>query len=355
MNEHLAQDTSAAHTEDTSGLEEIRQAMDQINKIKKGTDPQPDSTVDEKTALEQENINGDNEDDSEDVSDIDQQEPEEIEETTNEEESEVAIKPDSKKQKEKKFWKERREKYKAIAERDKLAAELEELRAQRDKALEVGNYHYGRNAYADLEKAKILHKKAIDDGDSDAYTEANIALVRAANAVDELERWTAQNKPQEHTQQYSSNNQSAHGRISLVQQEMAKDWLEGHPELNPSSRKYDINLAQKVGNYINALDRNIADSGQNEHYFSDAYFDAIDNHIDSLRKQSLKTNTPPASVDNVAGVKKSYQSHGSSQGRNTQKIILTADEKRMASNAGISEEDWLKYKIEDLNKQQKRG
>ena len=89
--------------------------------------------------------------------------------------------------------------------------------------------------------------------------------------------------------------------------------------------------------------------------FSDAYFEAIDNHIDSIRKPIVKTNTPPASANNVAGVKNSYQLHGSSQGRNTKKIILTADEKRMASNAGISEEDWLKYKIEDLNKQKKRA
>ena len=136
---------------------------------------------------------------------------------------------------------------------------------------------------------------------------------------------------------------------------MAKDWLESHPELNPASGNYDTTFAQKVGNYINALDRNIADSGQSEHYFSDAYFEAIDNHIDNIRKPIVKTNTPPASADNVAGVKKSYQSHGNSQGRNTQKIILTADEKRMASNAGISEKDWLKYKIEDLNKQKKRA
>ena len=30
------------------------------------------------------------------------------------------------------------------------------------------------------------------------------------------------------------------------------------------------------------------------------------------------------------------------------KMILTADEKRMCANAGITEKDWLKYKLEEL-------
>lgn len=354
MNEHLSQDTSAAHTEDTSGLEELKKAMDEINKLSNESNPEPDITVEEKEELEQEKVVDGNEDNSEYITDIAQKEPTEIEEAPDEE-SEVESKPETKKQKEKKFWKERREKYKVLAERDKLAAELEELRAQRDKALEIGNYHYGQNAYSDLEKAKYLKKKAIEEGDIDALTEADIALVRAANAVDEIEKWSAQNKLQDNIEYSSGSNRHNTHNISLAQQEMAKDWLESHPELNPASGNYDATFAQKVGNYINALDRNIADSGQSEHYFSDAYFEAIDNHIDSIRKPIVKTNTPPASADNVAGVKKSYQSYGSSQGRNTQKIILTADEKRMASNAGISEEDWLKYKIEDLNKQKKRA
>lgn len=355
MNENLAQETSAAHTEDTSGLEELQKAMDEINKLSNESNPEPDTSVEEKEELEQGKVIDDNEDNSEDFAEIDQEDSVEVEKSSDKEEVEIASKSDTKKQKEKKFWKERREKYKVLAERDKLAAELEELRSQRDKALEVGNYHYGQNAYSDLEKAKLLKKKAIEEGDIDALTEADIALVRAANAIDEVERWNAQTKVQNNTQDDAQTSQNNTHNISLAQQEMAKDWLESHPELNPASRNYDAAFAQKVGNYINALDRNIANSGQSEHYFSDSYFEAVDNHIDSLRKPVVKNNIPPASADNVAGVKKSYQSHVSSQGRNTQKIILTADEKRMASNAGISEEDWLKYKIEDLNKQKKRA
>ena len=156
MNEHLSQDTSAAHTEDTSGLEELKKAMDEINKLSNESNPEPDTSVEEKEELEQEKVIDDNEANSEDITETAQKKSAEMEKTPDEEESEVTSKSDTKKQKEKKFWKERREKYKALAERDKFAAELEELRSQRDKALEVGNYHYGQNAYSDLEKAKLL-------------------------------------------------------------------------------------------------------------------------------------------------------------------------------------------------------
>ena len=354
MNEHLSQDISTAHNEDESGLDELKKAMDEINKLSSESDSESNDKAEDKEELVEEEVIDEDKDNSEATAKTDDKDSAETEEASDEEDVETTSKTDTKKQKEKKFWKERREKYKALAERDRLAAELEDLRSQRDKALEVGNYHYGQNAYSDLEKAKLLKKKAIEDGDVEALTEADVALVRAANAVDEVERWNAQSNTQNKTEDNIQNSHNTHN-ISLAQQEMAKDWLESHPELNPASGNYDATFAQKVGNYINALDRNIADSGQSEHYFSDAYFEAIDNHIDSIRKPIVKTNTPPASADNVAGVKKSYQSHGSSQSRNTQKIILTADEKRMASNAGISEEDWLKYKIEDLNKQKKRA
>ncbi len=244
----------------------------------------------------------------------------------------------------------RREKYKALAERDRLVSELEELRSQRDKALEVGNYHYGQNAYADLEKAELMHDKAIEEGDAKGLREANKAIIRATNAIDEIESWNYNN--QQTTKAPEQNNQQAN--IANVQREIAQDWLESNDEINPSSVNYNPQVAQKVGAFINQLDRSIAESGKSEYYFSEPYFEAIDEHLSKLKKQSQKSNTPPASINNVSGVKKSYQS-GSSTAKSKQTIVLTADEKRMASNAGITEEEWLKYKIDDLNKQKKRA
>ena len=218
---------------------------------------------------------------------------------------------------------------------------MEELKSQRDKALEVGNYHYGQNAYSDLEKAKMLKKKAIEEGDVEALTDADIAINRATNAIDEIERWNTQNQSQPTEKAYNTYQSNA----SAVQQEMAQDWLESHDEINPQSSNYNPQLAQKVGAFINQLDRNIADSGQSQYYFSEPYFEAIDNHLDKLKTASTKS--VPPSVNNVAGVKKSYQSQPGTQKKNTVQVKLTADEKNWAEQLGISEKDYLKYKLED--------
>ena len=54
MNEHLSEDSSTAHIQDTSGLEELKQAMDEINKLSSESDPVLDNRADEKDDLEQE-------------------------------------------------------------------------------------------------------------------------------------------------------------------------------------------------------------------------------------------------------------------------------------------------------------
>lgn len=324
-------------SEDISGLDKIQEAMEKIEKLSSSEfeDSENEQTENEDNEDKEEQY----EEDDENISSAEEDGEELAEEDVSE----------PKKQKEKKFWKERREKYKALAERDRIANELEELKRERDKALEVGNYHYGQNAYADLERAKFQKKKAIEDGDVDALMEADISLVRAANAIDEIERWNAQSNLQENKNTPKNTDVS----VSSAQQEMARDWIESHPELNPNSSKYNTALAQKVGAYINALDSNIANSNQPEYYFSEDYFDVIDDHIAKLKRGSQKSNVAPASINNVAGVKKSYQSGSPSQNSNNRKIVLTSVEKTMASNAGLSEEEWLKFKIADLNKQQK--
>ena len=342
MNEELSQEVSTAHIEDTSGLKEIQKAMDKINELSDSnqSDSQPEETISENKSEVEPEVQTDDEDESTSQSDSEEVEAISEDDSTPDNEEEIK-KPETRKQKEKKFWKERREKYKALAERDKLVAELEELKSQRDKALEVGNYHYGQNAYSDLEKAKMLKKKAIEEGDIEALTDADIAINRVTNAIDEIERWNAQNQSQPTEKAYNT----YQGNTSAVQQEMAQDWLESHDEINPQSSNYNPQLAQKVGAFINQLDRNIVDSGQSQYYFSEPYFEAIDNHLDKLKTASAKS--APPSVNNVAGVKKSYQSQPGTQKKNTVQVKLTADEKNWAEQMGISEKDYLKYKLED--------
>ena len=48
-----------------------------------------------------------------------------------------------------------------------------------------------------------------------------------------------------------------YNNLTPLQQTMAQEWVESHPELNPESRSYDKHLAEKVAPYINNLESNI--------------------------------------------------------------------------------------------------
>ena len=212
------------------------------------------------------------------------------------------------------------------------------------ESLNSGTYHYGLNAYSELDRAKQSKKRAIEEGDIDALIESDIALNRALVAVNDLEKWTNENKQ---TKQSSKTALPAQTYNSL-QHEIASDWLDNHNYLQPSSRNYDSKLAGQVAEFVNYLDSNLAQNNQMNAYLSEDYFNTIDNYIDEIKNRPPKEIKPPNTSSYVAGVRNSYNSPSVSKAPSTTQIILNADEKKMCANAGISEKEWIKYKLEDL-------
>ena len=84
--------------------------------------------------------------------------------------------------------------------------------------------------------------------------------------------------------------------------------------------------------------------------FSDEYFEHIDNYISKIKKESPKNSKSMNSMAPVGAVRNSYTSSVNGKASSSTQMILTADEKRMCANSGISEKEWLKYKLEDLKK-----
>lgn len=221
------------------------------------------------------------------------------------------------------------------------------------EALDSGSYHHAKSVDTELSMAKDLRRKAIENGDIDSMFKADEAYNKALIAKHEIDKWnyqnTSQNPPEDKNQLAQQEKQEQnYNNLTPLQQTMAQEWVESHPELNPESRSYDKNLAEKVSPYINNLESNINQSGQMQYLYSSEFFDMIDNYIDKVK--TPKVSTPPLSSNNVAGVKKSYQGSSTAPPSTKKQIVLTAEEKIMASNAGVSEKDWLKFKIEELNK-----
>jgi hypothetical protein len=214
-----------------------------------------------------------------------------------------------------------------------------------------GTYHYGKSAYGALEKAIEDKKKAIEDADTDALIKADRALIKAERAVEDLEYWLESEKQKtgdsESTKPSASSPQQPVAQISPTQATMAQDWFREHPELNPALPSYRIDKAQQVTGFIQHLDTYIAQNNLQHTYFSAPYFETIDNFIADLEKPMPKA---PSSVSqpSVAGVR---NSHGVSvPEKRKMEVVLSADERRMARNAGIPEKEWLKHKIEEMRR-----
>ena len=242
--------------EDNTGLAEIQAALDEIEKLKN-----EESQKEEKEELE--------------VADE--------EESATEATSEMEI--ETPKKKDKKLWKEIKRKYQVMAEKEALAKENAQLRQMLEESLSSGTYHYGKSAYAELERAKENKKRAIEEGNVDGLIEADLALTKAMNAINDLEKWAYTGNSKKPETPQPINNNLEYGETET---EIIADWLEDHPYLQPTSSKYNATLAGQVADFVNRLDGTIARSGNKDAYFSDEYFGAIDNYITELRKGNGK-------------------------------------------------------------------
>lgn len=307
-------DLAPHEAQDSSGLAEIEQALKEIEELQNNSEEQVE-------------------------------EPSEVEE---EEVEEEIVEPEQEKKKSK-LWKEKKRKYQAIAEKEALYQENLQLKQMLSESLNSGTYHYGKSAYSDLERAKDNKKKAIENGDLDSLLEADVALTKAIHTINDLEKWAYSEGQKKPVSAQHNNHEQSEYSFNEREQEIARDWLEDHEYLNRGSEKYDVNLANKVANFINALDANLQHQGSAAAIFSDEYFDTIDNYISTVKKESPKNSKSSNSVAPVGAVRNSYTSSVGGKSSPSQ-IVLTPDEKRICSNLGMSEKEWLKYKLEDLKK-----
>jgi len=326
--------------EDASGLVEIQQALEEIERLKNEDEevqPEEDPQEEEEDLPEDETR-------EEEISLVGGEENKDLEDD--------ASKKDP--QKLDKIWKIKRSRYKALAEKRAALEENARLKEMLAESLDSGTYHYGKTTYSELEKAKEFKKRAIEEGDIDALIEADMALTRAANNVNELEKW------QSSSAQNSSpvNNEPAPEAHDEIEQAIATDWLDNHTYLQPDSREYNPELASEVSQFIKHLDGALVKNGQQDAYFSEEYFEEIDKYIGEVnnrigagsQNKAQKNSKNLESVAHIGSVRNSYSASPSNSNPSSRQMILTSDEKRMCANAGITEKDWLRYKLEDLKK-----
>ncbi len=259
----------------------------------------------------------------------------------------------------KRTTKEKRRYFQAVAEKEKLALENEELKQKLanthdllNDSIHSSTYNYGKNAYSELERAKAAKKAAIEEGDIDALLEADIVFSKATSAVNELEKWAEAEERQAQTnQQYYEQN----ALQEQMQPEYAPDltsqimhqWLIEHPEVNTESRRYNPQVANEMANFIEKLDGDIAASNRHNDFLSAEYFDKVESHFDKVNKYFNKNSRGSSKGSPVGAVRSGAPSINKVKPK---EVRLTQNEVTMAHNAGVDPEVWRKYKIKELEK-----
>jgi len=303
----------------------------------------------------------------------------EVQEDTSEDTGEVEdlgeIIEFSPEQKEKKPDRYRNRYYRTAAEKEALQERVVQLEQMLAESSNSGIYHYGKYAYAELDKAKDDVKKAIEEGNVDKLVEANIALNKATRSVDEIERWAVNNTNtgaqyqqqetnayQQYAPEYAPQYQQQVLRVrpnytpqnqhyEAMHKEIAADWLENHPYLQPYSKEYNPEMANQVAEFVNNLDSHLVKTNQADRYFSDAYFNTIDNHIKSVNQKAQKVSKNIAAFSNAGAVRTNgpVNMNGNKMQTNN-RVTLSEDEKKMCANLknliNVTENDWIRNKTE---------
>jgi hypothetical protein len=126
----------------------------------------------------------------------------------------------------------------------------------------------------------------------------------------------------------------------------AQEWLNEHPELMEESSEYNPKVQKELSEFIKDYDRQLKQKGKEDEILSDNYFDVLDEFLDSIKVKRAKEGY---TTSKVGSVRNSF----SATPGGTLKVTLTEFDKNYARNLGISEKEYLKWKIEDIKETRK--
>lgn len=252
-----------------------------------------------------------------------------------------------------------REKFAAQHEAQLLREENERLRklAEINESAALGNYDHAIQLRIDQAKRDLT--KAIEEGDVSLQADSIDKIAEAKAEAKQLEAWKANQKyaaerSQSQSQQQQQPQEYYQPQVNM--NEETESWLSQNQWFVPDSPEFDSDMAQEVQAYAAALDRKLNRQGQQNKILSKEYFDHINDYVrrefyDEEPEQPQRNLNMKPQKHSPAPVMRSAPQAKAAKPR----IVLSEDEKFMARNMGITEEAWIKAKIQDQQLQQQRG
>jgi len=225
-----------------------------------------------------------------------------------------------------------------------------------------------QNVYHIIEQARENKRRALEEGDTDLAVQADFDLSTAVARLEtiknkqterdyEKQKYLNAIEEAEIAKQYQYSAPPIAQYTPEVDVPVEAEYLvKANPWMNPARPEYDPNKVNTLYQFTKELDENLYRQGRGHEYFSPAYISEVNNFIrsnfsDSDSNRSNSNNK--SNYNNVSPVSRGNSSYSNSKPK--ERYVLTEDEKFMARNAGLSEESWLKHKIEDMKKRGDRN
>lgn len=262
-----------------------------------------------------------------------------------------------------------REKYQALMELDHVKSENEKLKRIADLSNKTALFNYEENVKQRLDQAKNQMAQAIESGDIQAQTNAQLDLSMAATEYKQAKDWKVQKEYEDsqHQQNLQYQQQEQQQGIPIE----AQNWAVRNTWLNSNSEDYDEELATIVDSAVDKMDAYLYRNGLGNKVYSREYFQEIDNYVNSLRNQreeQIPSNNQYAEDDSddyqpnvrrqipMRQTKQSVapvRSRNMESGRNKEILSISSEQREMASLLGVSPKLYAleKNRLEKLGKQ----
>lgn len=244
-----------------------------------------------------------------------------------------------------------REKFQALDQLRRLQEENERLRGVADNSTRTALNHYDDAVNQRLHAAKENKRKALESGDIDAQTNADVELGLATADYQEANRLKAQQQMYEQQQQYNYNypqqsQQPSHPTPDVVYH--AQEFVNENPWFSPQSEEYDSEMAGTMHALVNEFDNNLRRNGYGNHIMTPEYFAVVSERARELVGYKKQLGGDLNMRQTRSAVSPVRQGGFSSQGQNyPRQAGLSPAEKEIARNLKLDEKTYLQYRLKD--------
>ena len=223
------------------------------------------------------------------------------------------------------------------AKREQHERELAALRARVGQSDAAALVHYDNATTLRVEQAKQKYKAAIESGDPNLQTEAQVEVSRAVAEKTALDTWKAgQQRVRPAQPPPQAQMPQAAPAAPTPQIVNTQKWVSENGWFNPEAPEFDQEMAEEANAFATRLNRELKGRGQADVIGQDeGYFDLINAHVRTKFPEyfgeEAPVETPRRAVSTVAGVTRQASPSGQA-GPSATRVVLTAEQRSMAES-----------------------